>query len=106
MGGVSPDMAVCLAGIHYRFSKFSTRFDFSHNTKPNGVLNWKKITPRLMTVDQAAFYIGISPRTLRNRICRKAENPMPFKAKRMGRKVLFDRKDKLHLQTLCSGCDE
>ena len=49
--------------------------------------------PRLLTVDLAAQYLGLAPKTLRNRLGPKAENPFPIKPKRIGRKVLFDRKD-------------
>ena len=49
--------------------------------------------PRLMDVETAAAYISMSPKTLRNRISRKADNPLPVKVKRAGRKVLFDRRD-------------
>ena len=49
--------------------------------------------PRLMEIPAAAAYIGMSPKTLRNRISRKSENPFPVKAKRCGRKVLFDKKE-------------
>ncbi|UCE50834.1 MAG: helix-turn-helix domain-containing protein [Desulfobacterales bacterium] len=48
---------------------------------------------RLLSINDTAKYIGIAPKTLRNRICRKSENPFPVKPKRIGKKVLFDRKD-------------
>ena len=61
-------------------------------------LNGKKkptliFEPRLLTVDLAAQYLGLAPKTLRNRLGPKAEAPFPVKPKRIGRKVLFDRKD-------------
>ena len=49
--------------------------------------------PRLMDIPIAAAYIGMSPKTLRNRLSRKAEDPFEVKPKRRGRKVLFDRLD-------------
>lgn len=48
---------------------------------------------RLLTIEFAAKYLGISPKTLRNRVGRKAPNPFPVKPKRIGKKVLFDIKD-------------
>lgn len=49
-----------------------------------------EIKPRLIDVDQAARYLGISPKTIRNRIGPKAEKPFPIKPRRIGRRVLFD----------------
>ena len=49
--------------------------------------------PRLMDLSTAAAYIGMSPKTLRNRISRKSQDPFEVKPKRRGRKVLFDRKE-------------
>ncbi len=49
--------------------------------------------PRMLTVSQAAWYMGISPKTIRNGICRGADKPFPVKPKRHGKRVLFDIKD-------------
>jgi hypothetical protein len=49
--------------------------------------------PRLLTVELAAQYLGLAPKTLRNRLGPKAVDPFPIKPKRIGRKVLFDRQD-------------
>ena len=49
--------------------------------------------PRLLTVDLAAQYLGLAPKTLRNRLGPRAEDPFPVKPKRIGRKLLFDRMD-------------
>lgn len=46
-----------------------------------------------MTVDLAARYIGLAPKTLRNRLCRRAENPFPVKCRRQGGKVIFFKED-------------
>ncbi len=51
------------------------------------------INPRLLSVDQSAQYIGIAPKTLRSRLGPKAKNPFPVRPKKIGRRVLFDRKD-------------
>jgi len=51
------------------------------------------INPRLLDVESAARFLGIAPKTLRNRLGPKAPDPFPVKPKRIGRKVLFDIRD-------------
>ena len=46
--------------------------------------------PRLLNVEDAARYLGISPKTLRNRLGPRAVHPFPIKPKRIGKRVLFD----------------
>ena len=46
---------------------------------------------RFMSVEEAAEYLSISPRTLYNRIAPKAKNPFPVRPKRIGKLVRFDR---------------
>ena len=53
----------------------------------------KEITPRMLSVDDTARYIGIAPKTIRNRIGPKANIVFPVKPKRIGGRVLFDRRD-------------
>ena len=53
----------------------------------------KEITPRMLSVDDAARYIGIASKTIRNRIGPKATIPFPVKPKRIGGRVLFDVKE-------------
>lgn len=48
---------------------------------------------RLMDLNSTATYLGLSEKTLRNRLYRGAANPFPVKPKRIGRKVLFDKRD-------------
>jgi excisionase family DNA binding protein len=48
---------------------------------------------RLLSVPEAAKYLGISPKTIYNRIHPKAKIPFPVKPKRAGRRVLFDVRD-------------
>lgn len=67
--------------------KGNARVDYQKEIK------FKEITPRLLNVDQTAVYLGIAAKTIRNRISLKAENPFPVKPKRIGGRVLFDRKD-------------
>jgi len=52
-----------------------------------------KFRPRLLDIVEAAIYLGISPKTIRNRLGLKTSNPFPVKPKRIGRKILFDIKD-------------
>ncbi len=49
--------------------------------------------PRSMPVDLAARYIGLAPKTLRNRLCRKTDNPFPVKSRRQGGKRMFFKED-------------
>jgi len=48
---------------------------------------------RLLTVEEAAHYCGISPKTLRNTLGPRASKPFPVKPVRYGGKVLFRRED-------------
>lgn len=48
---------------------------------------------RLLSVTEAAEYIGLSPRTLYNLIAPGSDRERPVKPKVHGRKVLFDIKD-------------
>jgi predicted DNA-binding transcriptional regulator AlpA len=45
---------------------------------------------RLLPIEEAAAYLGLSPRTLYNGAGRRAKNPFPVKPKRIGRKLLWD----------------
>ncbi len=53
----------------------------------------REIKPRMLSIDEAAGYIGLAAKTIRNRIGQKAEKPFPVKPKRIGGRVLFDIKD-------------
>jgi excisionase family DNA binding protein len=49
---------------------------------------------RLLTVEQAAEYLNLSPRTIYNQIAPKSKNPFPIKVKRLGKKLIrFDIRD-------------
>ncbi len=48
---------------------------------------------RLLTVEETAHYLGLSPRTIYNRNVKNAVNPFPVKPKRWGKRVLFDIRD-------------
>jgi len=45
---------------------------------------------RLLTVEEAAEYLGLSPRTIYNAVAPKSKHPFPVKAKRVGKLVRFD----------------
>ena len=48
---------------------------------------------RLLSVEEAATYLGLSPRTIYNGTGLKSKTPFAVKAKRYGKKVLFDIRD-------------
>lgn len=48
---------------------------------------------RLLSVEEVGAYLGISPRTIYNGICRGSKKPFPIKPKRVGKLVRFDIKD-------------
>lgn len=48
---------------------------------------------RLLTVEEAAHYCGISPKTVRNGLGPRAAKPFPVKPVRYGGKVLFRREN-------------
>ena len=48
---------------------------------------------RLLSVEETAHYLGLSPRTIYNQIGRKAKKPFPVKPKRIGKLVKFDIQD-------------
>ncbi len=50
-------------------------------------------TKRLLSVDETAAYLGISPRTIYNGITRNTRRPFPIKPKRYGKLVKFDIRD-------------
>jgi predicted DNA-binding transcriptional regulator AlpA len=53
----------------------------------------KQIQPRLLDIEQTALYLSISAKTIRNRVGPRAVKPFPIKPKRIGARVLFDKKD-------------
>ncbi len=52
-----------------------------------------KLPKRLLSVEETATYLGISPRTIYNGIAPKSKKPFPVKAKRIGKLVRFDIRD-------------
>ncbi len=48
---------------------------------------------RLLSVEEAARYLGLKPRTLYNQTARRAQKRFPIRPVRFGSRVLFDRKD-------------
>ncbi len=53
----------------------------------------QRIHKRLCSIEDAAVYLGISAKTIRNRLGPRAPNPFPVKPKRIGKRVLFDLRD-------------
>ena len=53
----------------------------------------KDMGRRLLTVQETATYLGLSPRTIYNAITPRSKNPFPVKAKRIGKAVRFDIED-------------
>ena len=52
-----------------------------------------EIQPRLLNIEQTAKYLGLAPKTIRNRLGPKAPAPFPVKPKKLGGRVLFDIRD-------------
>jgi excisionase family DNA binding protein len=48
---------------------------------------------RLLSVEEAATYLGISPRTIYNAVARRSKKPFPIRPKRIGKLVKFDIRD-------------
>ena len=48
---------------------------------------------RLFTVEETAYYLGLSPRTIYNATAPKSKTPFPVKPKRIGKLVRFDVRD-------------
>lgn len=48
---------------------------------------------RLLSVQEAARYLSLSPRTLYNAVAPKSKLPFPVKPKRIGKLVRFDIRD-------------
>jgi len=61
--------------------------------KSDPYLRKSKIIPRMLGVELTAEYLGLSVKTLRNRSYPKSPNPFPIKPKRIGRRLLWDRKE-------------
>jgi len=53
----------------------------------------ENIEPRLFTVEQTAQYLNLSPRTIYNAVAPNTLAPFPVQPVRIGRKVLFRKKD-------------
>jgi excisionase family DNA binding protein len=48
---------------------------------------------RLLSVEETAQYLSLSPRTIYNAIAPKSKRPFPVKPKRIGKLVRFDIRD-------------
>ncbi|MFX0197219.1 MAG: helix-turn-helix transcriptional regulator [Candidatus Hodarchaeota archaeon] len=65
-----------------------------NDPNPSHVLNEPENPGRrLLSVEETAIYLGLSPRTIYNAVARKSKRPFPVKPKRIGKLVKFDIKD-------------
>lgn len=65
-----------------------------NDQNPSHVLNSnEKSGKRLLSVEETANYLGLSPRTIYNAVARKSKKPFPVRAKRIGKLVKFDIRD-------------
>ena len=53
----------------------------------------QSIQKRLLSVEEAARYLGLSPRTIYNAVAPKSKKPFTVKPKRVGKLVKFDVRD-------------
>jgi excisionase family DNA binding protein len=51
------------------------------------------VIKRLLSVDEAAAYLGLAPRTIYNAIAPKSRNPFPVRPVRIGKLRKFDIRD-------------
>lgn len=61
-----------------------------HENDKNVGFRMETLTKRLLSVEQLAEYIDLSPRTIYNQVARRAKRPFPLKARRVGKLVKFD----------------
>ncbi len=61
--------------------------------REEGMMDGKSGAKRLLSVDETAAYLGVSPRTIYNAVAPKSKNPFPVKPKRVGKLVKFDIRD-------------
>ena len=52
-----------------------------------------KLLKRLLNVQEAAAYLGVSPKTIYNQSGPRSKKQFPVKAKRVGKLVKFDIRD-------------
>lgn len=53
----------------------------------------RPLSKRMLNINEAAKYLGISKQTLYNRCAPRAKNPFPVKPKRIGRSLRWDIRD-------------
>ena len=51
------------------------------------------VQKRLFSIEEAAVYLGLKPRTIYNAVAPKSKRPFPVKVKRIGKLVKFDLRD-------------
>ncbi|MBW1692146.1 MAG: helix-turn-helix domain-containing protein [Deltaproteobacteria bacterium] len=55
--------------------------------------NRQIIPKRLFRVQEAAEYLGLAPRTIYNGIAPKSKQPFPVRFKKLGKVILFEKRD-------------
>ena len=65
----------------------------SEQHKVEGTAGQVQMPKRFFSVKEAAFYLGISASSIYNRIHREARDPFPVPVKRIGGRVVFERRD-------------
>ena len=63
------------------------------NESPKRLPSIKGAAKRLYSVEEAAVYLGLSPRTIYNGIAPGSKDPFPIRPKPWGKRRLFDIKD-------------
>ncbi len=57
------------------------------------IVKMQEVKPRALSVKDAAEYMGLAPKTLRNRLGPRAKDPFPVKPRYFGSKPLFLREE-------------
>jgi len=53
----------------------------------------KHLTKRLLSVEETARYLGLSPRTVYNGLTKNSKKPFPVRHKKLGKLIKFELKD-------------
>ncbi len=89
--GVDCDIGVSPLGPNRGFKRTIEASEIQQGGSKNKMD--EKQAKRLLSVHEAACYLGLSPRTLYSAVAPKSKKPFPVKPKRIGKLVRFDRKD-------------
>jgi len=53
----------------------------------------KQLPKRLLSVEEAGEYLGLSPRTIYNGLTKRAKKPFPVRHKKLGKLIKFEIRD-------------